>query len=107
MAKIRLFRYSGTPVDPEAQEAYNTEFKAFYDKAAARAGLDMLKLARFTAFGERALTKKYGAQVEIEMPTTAKKWAALVEKYQGPIMIAATVEDSSKLVAIIMDTGLG
>lgn len=106
MAKIRLFRYSGTPVDPAAQEAYNTEFKEFYDKAAARAGLDMLKLARFTAFGERALTKKHGAQVEIELPTSAKKWAELVDKYQGPIMVAATANDPSKLVAIIMDTGL-
>jgi hypothetical protein len=107
MAKIRLFRYSGQPVEPAALAAYEADFKAFYDRASERAKLDMLKLNRFLRYAERILTLRHGAQVEIDMPTTAKKWAALVEKYQAPIMVAATAEDSKKLVAIIMDSGLG
>lgn len=106
MAKIRLFRYSGRPVDKAAELAYKADFEAFYDKAADRAGLDMLKLSRFMSFGERQLTKKHGAQVEIELPKTQAAFAKLVEEYQAPILIAATKENAKKLVLVIMDEGL-
>jgi hypothetical protein len=102
--KIELMRQSGQPVDLGDRDKYDNDFKAFYDKAAERAGLDMLKLARFMRFGERQLAKKYNNLVEVELPKSEKAWKALQAKYEDcPIMTAVNLKNS-KLILIIMDT---
>lgn len=102
MSKIKLFRQSGTPVELESLKAYESEWKVYYDKAAERAGLDMLLLNRFLSFGERQLIKKHGSEVEIELPKTAKAWNELCNKYACPIM-AAQRQDGRGLLLVIMD----
>lgn len=104
MAKIQLFRQSGNPVDMSDREKYDIEFKKMYDKAAERAGLDMIKLNRMLRFCERQLIKKYNIKVEVEMPKTAKAWESLINKYEDvPIMVAREL-NSGKPILIIMDT---
>jgi hypothetical protein len=102
--KLKLFRQSGEPVDLEAREAFKADFKAVYDKAAERAGLDMLKLSRMLSFCERQLVKKHNGQVEHDIPKSQKAWAALIAKYEDtPIMLARTT-DGKSVVMILMDT---
>ena len=102
MAKLELFRYSNAPVEPEAQKQYYTDWQLFYDKAAAKAGLDMLKMKRYLSYGEYLLMKKHGVKVEIELPKSVKQWDALLSKYESPIMIAQRA-DKKGLVLILKD----
>lgn len=101
--KVKLFRQSGEPVEPSAQEAYRADWANYYDKAQSRAKLDMLKLQRMLSYGERQLIKKHGSQVELEMPKSAKAWDKLISSYgDTPIMTARTT-DGKSVVLILMD----
>jgi len=102
---VRVFRYSGMPVNIEALDAYNKDWKAYYDAAKERAKLDMLKLNRFLAYGERQLIKKHGSTVDIEMPQTAEAWNELITKYGSPVMVAQK-SDNTGVVLVVMDQGL-
>jgi len=109
MAKkeLTLYRKSGMPVDLSDREIYNVEWQAFYDKAAARAMLDMLKLQRFLSFGERILTKKHNKEVVVPFPTTDMAWKKLINQYEDtPIMIARTT-DGKRVIGVIMDEAIG
>ena len=102
--KMEMFRYSGRPVTMAAIEAYDSDWRLFYDKAAEKAGLDMLKLKRYLSYGERLLMKKHGVKTEIELPKTVKQWAALLAAYEGlPIMVAERM-DKKGLVLVIKDS---
>jgi len=103
MAKVQLYRQSGQPVDLSDRQAYETEFKKVYDRAAERAGLDMLALNRMVRFCERQLVKKYNIKVEVEMPKSAKAWSTLISTYEDvPIMVARELNTGTPIL-IIMD----
>lgn len=100
--KLKLLRQSGDPVTLESRDAFKADFQAFYDRAKERAGLDMLKMHRFLAWGDRLLAKKHSVDVEVEMPKTHKAWEKLCVQFDGPIMIAQR-QDNKKIIGIIMD----
>jgi len=101
--KLKLYRQSGQPVSLESRAAFEADWKVFYDKAAALAGLDMLKLQRFCRFGERQLTKRHNIEVAIDVPATPEAWEALIKSYEDcPVMIART-QDGTGIVAVLMD----
>lgn len=101
--KLEVYRQSGQPVSGDAQALYKTEWQAFYDKAAARAGLNMLSLQRFLRYGERQLTLKHNVKVEVDIPKSAKAWMALLATYEDTPLMMAKTTDGKKLVLIIMD----
>lgn len=104
--QLKMYRKSGLPVDLTARAAFETEWRVFYDKAAARAKLDMLALQRYLRFGERQLVCKHNIQVTVDMPKSAKAWTALIQSYEDcPVMLARSA-DGAELVAVIMDEGL-
>ena len=101
--KLKLYRQSGTPVDLGDRERYDNDWKAFYDKAAARAGLDMLLMQRFLRYGERALIIKHNIQVSVDIPKSEKAWKALMEKYENVPIIVAVNANNGELVGILKD----
>lgn len=101
--KIRLMRQSGDPTNVEDRDAFQAAFREMYDKAAERAGLDMLKLNRMVSFCERLLVKKHNKEVLVDMPKSAKAWTNLISKYDDvPILVARTA-DGKEIVLVIMD----
>lgn len=101
---LKLFRQSGMPVKLESLEAYQKDWKEFFDKASERAKLDNMKLTRFLSFGERALIRKHGSEIVIEMPNTSEKWQALIASYEDTPIMIARLTNSDGVVGIIMDT---
>jgi hypothetical protein len=115
MAKVQIFRQSGLPVEPDAIEAYQADFRAFNDKAQERAGypnyssatpdekaLIMRKLQRFLSYGERLVFKKHSKPAFENLPTSKKAWMGLCEKY-GHAVIVAPRSDTGALVLVITD----
>lgn len=113
--KVKIFRYSGTPIDVEAKALYDADWKRVYDLAEQKADKifnkstgsltrvpKMIVLQRLLKYAERLLLKKYNVSVEVELPKSQKAWAALVAKYQAPILVAQR-SDSKGNVLIIMD----
>lgn len=117
MAKMyELLRQSGNPVQPEAQAAYAQEWQLAYDEIELRAEKiyakktgklqlkpKMLFVQRMCSAIERKLFKKHNVRVDIPLPKSAKAWAALVKKYEAPILCAQR-QDSGELILVIMDT---
>lgn len=112
--KIQVYRQSGMPVNESDQAGYTAEWKAFYDKAEARAKERFsddnesepyfMLLERYLRYGERQLVKKYNVAVEVELPKTVRGWTKLMETYQDTPVILARRQDSGKLILIIADT---
>ena len=101
--KLKLFRFSGEPVNKQDRENYTKEWHALYDKATERAGLNMEKLQRFLRFAEHCLIQKYNQPVTVELPTSARAWNKLIEQYDDcPISLART-KDGKQVVLILMD----
>lgn len=101
--ELKLYRKSGAPVDLSDRQKYDDAWKLFFDKAQAKAGLNMLKLQRFLRYGERVLIKKHNVQVAVPMPKSAAAWTKLVSTYEDcPIMLARSA-DGKEIVGIIMD----
>ena len=73
---IRVFKKSGRPIDPEQEVKFKEDWTVFYDKAAERAMLDMIKLQRFLSFGNYLLSKKYYTDVYV------KNLTGILEKMQ-------------------------
>ena len=103
--KISVYRQSGQPVKPEAQDLYKQEWQVFYDKATERAKLDMFKLQRFLRYGETMLLRKHEAVIEVELPKTSKAWTDLINKYTAPILIARKADEKG-LVLILLDQNI-
>jgi len=102
--KLKLYRQSGLPVDLSSRKAYEEAWKLFYDKAAERAGLDMLRLQRFLRFGERQLVRQHNVQVFVDLPQSARAWTKLIQKFEDcPIMVARSA-DGSEVVGVLMDS---
>lgn len=101
--KIELYRQSGNPTSTEDRDKYDVAFKELYDKAAERAGLDMLKLNRMVRYGERQLIKKFNQKVEVDLPKSSKAWKRLSDAYEGcPIMVAVNAKSGASIL-VIMD----
>lgn len=101
--KLKTYRISNRPISVEHLEAYEVEFKAYFDKASFEAGPNMKLLSRYLSFGEHCLNKKYKVDVETEIPKSAKGWNKLIESFAGcPIMVAQS-EDRKSLVLVLMD----
>jgi hypothetical protein len=103
MDKIILMRQSGYPVDMADMEAYNNDWRVFFDKAGERAGLDMMKKQRFLAYGERQLLKKHNKTVEIPLPKTIQEVQDLIALYQDTPIMFARLADKDGVVALLMD----
>lgn len=100
---MKLYRKSGLPVSLESRDAYDKEWKEFYDRAAERAALDMLLLARYLSFGERILVKKHNIQVNVDIPKSAKGWQKLISSYEDTPILVARTADGKEVVGILMD----
>lgn len=98
--KLKLFKNSGRPVDPEAEDAYLAEWRLFYDKAEARAGLNAIKLQRFLQYGERLLQKKHYKEVTVE---DFEQMREKMIEIGYPILLGIAV-DGNELIGIIQDT---
>lgn len=114
--KLKVYRQSGSPVNPEMQDKYTEEYRALYDKCEERAERTfqktkgyltkvprMLILQRMLAYAERGLVKKYNGEVEVELPKTSKAWTALISKFGDTPLMLAKEQNSGKLVLILMD----
>jgi len=113
MAKVKIQRASETPVKPEEAQQFTDEFRAAYDRAEAKAKKkaenpqqEMLMMQRFLRYVEHSLRKKYKLTEEIEMPKTAKAWAALIKQYGSAIIVATTMRNEKEVVLVIMDAQL-
>lgn len=118
MSKVKIFRASKDPLNPEDRLKYNEDFKAMYDRCEEKSMAIFLKergtlakrydisrmmvLQRLVQYGEFLLTKKHNFSIEVEFPSTQKAWKALTDKYEAPIMVAQRV-DGKGLVLVIQD----
>jgi len=104
--KLRIQRFSGMPVAMENLAAYDTEFKARYDDIMAKYSPDMLEVHKHLQELDAELQAKWN-QIESEpVPKSAKGWQRLIAKYQAPVMLAQSAENSKELLLIIMDQPL-
>lgn len=96
LASIKVYRNSGRPVDPADDELYLQDWKAFYDKACERGGLDMLKQQRFLSYGAFALQKKHYKETQV---TSLQEIMDLHVKVGFPLLVGL---DSSTYEPIIV-----
>jgi hypothetical protein len=101
--KLKLFRYSGEPVNKQDREAYMKEWQACYDKGAGRAALNMELLQRYLRLVEHCLVQKYNQPVTVDLPASNRAWAKLIEKYEDTPVALARTKDGKQLVLILMD----
>lgn len=114
--KLRVYRQSGSPINPESEQLYNAEYGALYDKCELKASSmfvkehgklkripRMIMLQRLLRFAERSLIRKYGGNDEVELPKTAKAWTALINKYGETPLMLAKEQNSGRLVLLLMD----
>lgn len=114
--KLKVYRQSGSPVNPEHETQYNEEYKLLYDKCELKADVifakeggklkrlpRMIMLQRLLRYSERGLISKYGGQDLVELPKTAKAWTALLNKYGETPLMLAKEQASGKLVLLLMD----
>ena len=117
MAKLKIYRQSGSPVAPDMQQKYDEEFKAAFDKCELKADKvfqknvgyltkvpRMIVMQRLLRYAERSLVKKYNGQAEVELPKSAKAWSALLSKFGDTPLLVAKSADGEALVLILMDT---
>lgn len=107
--KLQIMRMSGQPVSPEHVEQYKAEFQTGYDAIVAEHGQDMLTVHQKLKELDEELMKKWDRILLEKLPTSAKKWAALIKQFDAPIMLALSLEPGSegKLVLVVMDEQLG
>ena len=101
---VTNIKQSGNPVDVEAAEAFQKEWKEGFDRLFDAEG-DMAIVTQKAKEFEEELSKKYGTIETVDLPKSKKAWRALLEKAKGPIMIDQRV-DSEELVFVILDLGL-
>ena len=104
---MKIFRLSGLPLNPSDLDGYNAEFKKRYDKLAAEAGLDMLKLHAGIIDMEAKLKLEYKIIGEQALPKSQKAFLELVEKYGAPIIVARENGGTNELVLCVADTPIG
>ncbi|MBK9292813.1 MAG: hypothetical protein IPM52_14490 [Bacteroidetes bacterium] len=105
--KLKIFRMSGLPVQPEALEQYKAEFTSGFDAAKAECGNDMLALQGKLQTLEDALVAKYSVVGEVELPKTGKAWRELLQAYSAPVMVAQSSQNTDEYVLVIVDTQMG
>ncbi len=107
MAKIRLQRETGRPVELDKLEQYEAEFKAKFDVIQEAVGQDMLLFHSQLIELDKELSAKYEQIVEVEMPKNNKQWEALLLKYECPVMVARILDPPHKLTIVICDKPFG
>lgn len=99
--KVRIYRRSGRPVNIADEELFMADWRAFYDKAVARAKLDMMKLQRYLKFGHHMLERKY------DRPVFVKNFDELRDlqvEVGFPIALGISAE-TMDLIGIVEDYG--
>lgn len=102
MAKIKLVRQSGNPVDLDTYKKFQEEYVRAADKINERFALDMKKSQRMYRYLDFAMKKKYTNEAIIDIPTTKKQIRALCIQYGCPITFAVTI-DGKGVIALLMD----
>lgn len=106
MAKVRVVRYSGRPVDELSFKAFENEYVQEYDKIAEACGQDMLEFHKQLQTLDAKLEQKYANIMTEELPKTAKAWRELTLKYDAPIMLARSSDNPKELIMVVMDQAL-
>jgi len=101
--KVRIFRISSLPLEVVDLQAHKEEWISEYDKLALECGEDMLMLQKKCEELATKLQEKYKCIDKQEMPKNRKQWAALVAKYEAPVLIAPSAENPKELVLVICD----
>lgn len=97
---LQVYRSSGRPVNLEDYMIYMEDWRLFYDKAAARAGLDMRKMHRFLQYGEKALARKHEKKVTVNEFADIRK---LIMETGCNALIGVSSENE-ELIIILQDT---
>jgi hypothetical protein len=113
---MKLFRFTGRPVELADLEAYDKEFKENFDLIMAKNVLpgnedkpvdarpvNMLQVQADLTELDKQLEPKYKLIVEVDMPKNRKQWAALVAKYECPILVAREKGGKNDLVLVLDD----
>lgn len=107
---VQICRASGRPVNMENIEKYETEFKALYDKAMLKVGINEkslineetgVRINKLLNRLQRILLRKYPTTEDMALPTTEQAWLDLV-KQKGPIAIASRT-DKQGVALVVMD----
>lgn len=104
--KLKIYSQTGKPTNLEEAKAYETEFKAEYDKLweAKQSGkitIDDMRLALDEV--DKKLQSKYKMFIEVQMPKSGKQWKELIMNMEAPITIAIT-EENKELALFLMDS---
>lgn len=112
--KLEIVSQTGRPADPVKAKAYEAEWQSLYDRSEAKAAAIFKKppnrlskydhmqiLERHLRFCEHYLVRKYSKLESVEVPKNARQWAKLLERYDGPVMVAKRT--NGKLVLMKMD----
>lgn len=105
--KLRLVRMSGRPVSMDNLEAYTLEWKSRYDEILEKHGKDMLTVHQEVLKLENELQTKWNLIEREELPKSAKGWRKLIDKYECPLMLAVSMDDTKETVLVIMDQPIG
>lgn len=104
--KLKVYSQSGKPTNVEHAEAFESEFKKCYDelwesKQAGKITIDEMKLKLDAV--DKELRAKYIMFMEVNMPTSGKKWKELIMGFGVPVIVAITEQDH-KLAIFLMDS---
>ena len=105
--KLKMLRQSGNPVLKKDLERMMKVYTTEYDKILAESGRDMEKVHE-KVDGEGGLMERLAIEfkeereLEVILPTSAKKWKELVDVH-GVVSIG-TNSESGKLCLIMMDS---
>lgn len=102
MAKIKLVRTSGNPVELNTYALFQEEYVKHADNINERFALDMKKSQRAYRYLDYIMKKKYTNEAEISIPTSKKQIRDLCIKYGCPVTFAVTI-DGKGIIALLMD----
>jgi hypothetical protein len=103
VAKIKVVRQSGAPVDMKDLDKYRKEWKDGFDAIYAK-DKDMSRVQEETAAFQEKMNKKYDTIIEWDMLKTEEEWKNTVAEY-GSILVS-THKDTGELMYVIMDMGI-
>ena len=101
---VTIIKQSGNPVDVEAAEAYQKEWKEGFDRLFDVEG-DMAIVTEKAQEYEEELIKKYKIERSVELPKSMKAWKKLLEEHHSGIMVDVHSK-TGELMFVILDQGL-
>ncbi len=99
--KIKIFRFSGYPVNPDNKQKLLVERRHAWDRIKEKCGKDMLRMQKLGDRVERYLGKQYPTVEDIEFANTVDKVKEMYEEY-GNIMMTTNAE-TGEVVYCILD----